>query len=190
MLPHASADANANANAKRVISCDFSVLFIIKFFEQILQFSSKDGSTGAITNGLFILSRVQVLKDNHSKSININIINIKVPTDKCFEHSFSSIRTKMAELEPIEELELLDISNHKIEVEYRAALANALTKVNALAALHASAVPHANNNANDLHANANANANAYANANDPHANANANANANAPHTNANAKSNI
>jgi hypothetical protein len=40
------------------------------------------------------------------EAFQISILNnIKVPTNKCYEHGFSSIRARMAELEPIENLE-------------------------------------------------------------------------------------
>jgi hypothetical protein len=68
---------------------------------QILQFSPKDGSTTASTNTgkLLMMSKIQVLINNLLETI--NIIFIKVPTDKCIEHTFGSIRARMAELEPI-----------------------------------------------------------------------------------------
>jgi hypothetical protein len=76
-----------------------------------LIFSLKDGSTNTNAGKLFLLSKIQILIHNQFENINNNIYNIKVPTDKCFEHSFSSIRAKTAELESIDNLELLCTSN-------------------------------------------------------------------------------
>jgi hypothetical protein len=130
-------------------------------FEKSFQFNAKDGSTGGSTNigTLFLLSKIHILVNNHFE--NINIINIKVSTDECFESSFSSIRTKMAEIEPIEELELLYTrniifnSNDRVSVlifEVNASDAHAsstLAKAVPHAAPHVPhAAPHANVDAN------------------------------------------
>jgi hypothetical protein len=79
------------------------VVFKVKSF----QFSAKDGTTCASTKvgELFLLPRIQILVNKLLE--NINIFNIKVSTDKCFESSFSSIRAKIAKIESIEVLELL-----------------------------------------------------------------------------------
>jgi hypothetical protein len=127
------------------------------------------------------LSKTQILIYNYFEII-YNLKNIKVSTDECFKHSFSSIRARITQLEPIENLELLYISNHIHNNEGKAqAQAHAILAI--LAELDGSSVlvsevPQANANAN---ANANADANAIANAN-ANANAKANANANALET--------
>ena len=85
-----------------------------------LLLSFKDGSTNANIGKLLFLSRLQIIIQNKFENINNNIYNIKAPTDECFEPSFSSIRAKMAELEPIEKLELFYTSNLIYNIEDRA----------------------------------------------------------------------
>ncbi len=66
-------------------------------------------------------------------------------TDECFKHSFSSIRARITELEPIENLELLYISNLIFlifNIEDRApALVSEVSQASAVSL--ASVVPHA-----------------------------------------------
>jgi hypothetical protein len=92
-------------------------------FQQTFQICPKDGSTRASTKfgKLCLLSKIHILINNHLE--NINIIIIKVPTDECYEHMFSSIRTKMAELEPTENLEVFYTSNYIYNIEAKAILA-------------------------------------------------------------------
>jgi hypothetical protein len=137
-----SSEAKAKAKAAK-----YSANPLFHRFAKSLIFSLKDGSTTASTNTgkLFLLSKIQLLINIHLE--NIIIIFFKVPTDKCIEHSFNSIRAKMAELEPIEELELLHTTNIEDIACVRVSEAKASEVPHALAAPHASAVPHANANA-------------------------------------------
>jgi hypothetical protein len=120
-----------------------------------LIFSLKDGGTNA--GKLFVLPRIQTVIYNQFENVKNknNIYNIKVSTDKYFEHSFGSFRAKTAELQSIDNLELLHISNTEDIVFVRVSEAHASEVSHALAASHV--VPQANANAN---ADANANANA------------------------------
>jgi hypothetical protein len=129
---------------KEAANCDAGPLSLS--FEQIFQFNPKDGSTIASTNNgkNFILSEIHLLISTHLEKI--NIIFIKVPTDKCNEHRFNSIRTRMTKLEPIEELELLYTSKMKDIAIVRVSEANASEDPHASAL--APDVAHANDNAN------------------------------------------
>jgi hypothetical protein len=156
-------DAIDKDKDKELAAAKCSLVFE-SFFEKSFQFTAKDGSTSASTNmgKLLLLSKIQILVDTFLE--NINFSNIKVSTDECFESSFSSIGVKMAEIDPIEKLELLYTINLIYNNYDKACVSEANASVPhavALAVPHALAlvVPHANANAND-NDNANADANA------------------------------
>jgi hypothetical protein len=126
--------------------CDAGSL-VIGIFVQIFRFRPKDGSTTASTSTgtIFILSGIQLLINNHLEYI--NIIFIKVSTDKCIKHNLNSIRAKMAELESIENLDILYTLNRMLTlIKVAKALdphASVISVPQALAVPHAS-VLHAN----------------------------------------------